>query len=158
MQYPIHPQGYVPPDGGAQASSSASHHPYSGYDYYSQPTSSKAPAPAPAPVSYSIGPPSGKNRTTKAYSQDDSSTQNSSIKLEESKATPLYESSRLSGDDGCAYGMPPSGDRGRGRSSGHPSNKKSGSRSSSPVPDFKTSRPSPAASPAASPARAAPSS
>lgn len=150
MQYPIHPQGYVPPDKEAQASSSALHHHYSGYDYYSQPTSSKAPAPA--PVSYSIGPSSAKTRPGKAHNQDDSSTQNSSIKLEESKATPLYDSQRLDGDGRYTYGMPPSGDRGRGRSSGHPSNNNSGSRGSSPVPDFKTSRPSPAASLAASPA------
>jgi SHAQKYF class myb-like DNA-binding protein len=92
MQYPIHPQGYVPPDG-AQTSSSPPHHHYPGYDYYSQATSAPA----------------------TAHHQDDASTKTSSFALEDSKATPLYESQRFGGD---SYGMPSSGGRGRGRSSG----------------------------------------
>ena len=110
-QYPIHPQGYVPPDG-AQASSSSPHrHHYPGYDYYSQATS----APATAPVPYSIDPPSSANNDTTTDHQDDASTKTSSFSLEDSKATPLYESQRFGGD---SYGMPSSGGRGRGRSSG----------------------------------------
>lgn len=60
-QYPIHPQGFVPPDDTAQMSSSASRHQYSSYDYYSQPP--LAQAPAPAPVSYSIGKGRGDDRS-----------------------------------------------------------------------------------------------
>lgn len=99
MQYPIHPQGYVPPDGAQTSTSPPRHHHYPGYDYYSQATS----APATAPVS------------TAAFHQDDASTKTSSFALEDSKATPLYESQRFGGD---SYGMPSSGGRGRGRSSG----------------------------------------
>ena len=99
MQYPIHPQGYVPPDGAQASTSPPRHHHHPGYDYYSQATS----APATAPVS------------TAAFHQDDASTKTSSFTLEESMATPLYESQRFDGD---SYGMPSSGGRGRGRSSG----------------------------------------
>lgn len=94
MQYPIHPQGYVPPDGAQTSSSSPPHHRhYPGYDYYSQATSAPA----------------------TAHHQDDASTKTSSFALDDSKTTPLYESQRFGGD---SCGMPSSGGRGRGRSSG----------------------------------------